>query len=269
MHHLPRRFAYLILLLGSLLILHSPAEAQYDYFNQHRDTTKQDSMSEAAPVKIEFEEPAAETIVDPTPEVLEKAILWTRRMMYRGFLDVATTGTWARYAESSWNKTSGSYGPVRAHMTVNYLGATSWMGMPAEHFQTVYRSLGIPKVTVVLDLITSGSAKIDTIRRVLYRVDRGDIQPAVFTLPEGTLDFDRLDQPTAEETKELKMYSGTYEATVYAGSGASAAKVFAYRVADLPPLSLVILGYGEEALIFKSGGDGAEPSFEAPPPVFR
>jgi hypothetical protein len=161
-------------------------------------------------------------------------------------------------------------GPVRAHLTVNYLGASSWLGKPAEHLQVVYRTLDAPKTTVEFDLIISVSeSKLETIDRGLYRVDKGELIPANFDLPASSLDYDKMDKPKSDETIQLELYSGKYDATVYSGTGTNAAKVFAYRVADLPPLGLVLLGYGNEALTFKSGGEGAESRFEAPAPNVR
>ena len=233
--------------------------AQSYLYNIEGDSTKQDTALTEADLPV----------LDPAELAAGKALAWVRRLLFRSFPDYSTTGLWAQYAESDWNRTAGSYGPVRAHMTVNYLGTTAWLGKGAEHFQFIYRTLELPKVTVEVDVIVSPEDKVGEIHRAVYRVNKGEIRSANMTLEQGQLDYDKLDRPKPGEPEELRMYSGTYHPTVYAGTGANAAKVYAYRVAELPPLDLVILGYGNEALVYKKGGDSAVPSFDAPAPSVR
>ncbi|MBU0691977.1 hypothetical protein KKH18_09220 [bacterium] len=252
-----------------LLFAAGAAPAQYEFnYGVESDTTKADTTkADTTGAVIEAEALPVETPVD---ELVGKAITWTRRMLYRGFPSLSTTGTWATYQESDWGLKQGAHGSIRAHFTVNYLGAIPWMSKQAEHMQIVYRTLDAPKMTIEFDLVFSmNDGKIETIHRSLYRVNKGELTPASFDLPENTLDYDRLDKPKSDERAELRLYSGTYDATVYSGTGINAAKVYAYRVAGLPPLDLVMLGYGNEALIYKSGGDGAEERFEAPLPSVR
>ena len=268
----------LLFVAGLVLIFAATSSAQKQFDYGDSDTTKvdttaaaQDTTKPAEPVKQFEEAEEPEQTEDLTPAIVTQATTWTRRLFYRGFFDMETTGTWATYQESDWGPKTGSSGPVRAHLTVNYLGATSWLGRDAEHFQVVYRTLSAPKTTVEFDMIVNvNEAKLDSIYRGLYRVDKGELMPANFSLSGGTLDYDKMDKPKSEEaTTQLELYSGKYDATVYSGTGTNAAKVYAYRVSDLPPLGLVLLGYGNEALTYKSGGDGAESRFEAPSPSIR
>jgi hypothetical protein len=248
------------------------ASAQYKFNYGDADTTKADTTSTDT-TKLETPKAPAEPEIkeaDLAAAIVKQATTWTRRLLYRGFFDLETTGTWATYQETDWGRKVGSSGPVRALLTVNYLGASTWLGKSAEHLQIVYRTLASPKVTVEFDVIVSTTgAKLETIHRGLYRVDKGELMPADFEIAEGKLDYDKMDKPKSDETIQLELYSGKYDATVYAGTGTNAAKVYAYQVASLPPLGLVVLGYGNEALTFKSGGEGAESRFEAPAPNVR
>jgi hypothetical protein len=261
-----------LLWAGLTLALSVSASAQYEFNYGYSDTLKADSTradtirTDTVKTKVAPEVQEADQI----SAIVAQATTWTRRLFYRGFFDLETTGTWATYQETDWSKKVGSSGPVRAHLTVNYLGASAWLGKPAEHLQVVYRTLAAPKVTVEFDLIVSiNNSKLETIYRGLYRVDKGELWPADFEIPEGKLDYDKVDKPKSDEKVQLELYSGKYDATVHAGTGINAAKVYAYQVADLPPLDLVVLGYGNEALTYKSGGEGAEPRFEAPAPNVR
>lgn len=255
-----------------LLFANGVVSAQYQFdYGVEPDTLKADStVADTIEADIEDEDGAVTSPETPLDEIVDRAITWTRRMLYRGFPSLSTTGTWATYQESDWGPKQGAHGSIRAHLTVNYLGPTSWMSKQAEHMQVVYRTLDAPKMTIEFDLILGTSnGKIETIHRALYRVNNGGLMPAEFGLPENTLDYDKIDKPKADEHTELRLYSGTYDATIYAGTGMNAKKVYAYRVTGLPPLDLVMLAYGNEAMIFKSGGEGAEERFEAPLPGTR
>jgi len=252
-----------LLVIAGLLGLSEPAVAQYSY-DLSDEPAPEDTLKESETVDV-----LAEPAKDPTELVVERAITWTRRMLFRGFPDFSTTGTWAAYQETDWRKAAGSFGPVKARVIFNYLGATSWLGEPAEWMQVVYRTLDTLRITVELDLLVSGGEKIEKIHRALYRIGKGDLAGADFTVPEDKLDYDRVDVPKAGEQTQLRMYSGTYEATIFEGTGTDAAKVYAYRASGLPPLGLAVLGYGDEALTISSSGGDAEPRFDAPSPTIR
>jgi hypothetical protein len=250
--------------MGAILLICGSAFGQYQF---NYDAVQDSGKTDTTEAITEDEEVPAAT---PTEDLVKQAITWTRRMLYRGFVSLSTTGSWATYQESDWGRSQGAHGPIRAHFTVNYLGAIPWMSKQAEHMQVVYRTLDAPKVTIEFDLVLNVvNGKVETIHRALYRVNKSELLPADFGIPEDILDYDRLDKPKSEERTELRLYSGTYDATVYAGTGINAAKVYAYRVTDLPPLDLVLLGYGDEAMILKSSGEGAESRFDAPLPSVR
>ena len=86
-------------------------------------------------------------------------------------------------------------------------------------------------------------------------MDRGDVKTGNLNLPENVVDYDKLDDPSEEGLEDLEFYSGIFETEVFHGSGTNGADVYIYRADKMPPLGIVVLGYGDAA-----------PRFYAPPP---
>jgi hypothetical protein len=130
-----KRTSLLLSLAGFVLALSVSASAQYKFNYGDADTTKADTTSTDT-TKLETPKAPAEPEIkeaDLAAAIVKQATTWTRRLLYRGFFDLETTGTWATYQETDWGRKVGSSGPVRALLTVNYLGASTWLGK-SEHW---------------------------------------------------------------------------------------------------------------------------------------
>ncbi len=206
----------------------------------------------------------------PKIELMQQAMRWVRRLLYRGYLDNSTSGTSATYALTEWTEAAGPQGPVIAHVTIIYLGAVSWMGKPAEWFQATYKSFENERPTVDFDLVMAASNdKVGEAYRAIWRVDKDELASALFNDTKGMFDFDREDQPVAGEQTVLKLFAGEFPVTKYIGSGGDGAKVVAYRSSDVPPLNLVRLGYGNHSLNLRDRGYDIEPRLQVPLPTSR
>jgi hypothetical protein len=203
---------------------------------------------------------------DPHSAVLSRVNTWVRRLLYRGWLDTSHIGVYARYQLTSWSPGIGSFGPIEAQITVYYLGSTEWMGKDAEWLQVAVQMMEEEPLLVEYDLIVPSKQKVDEIYRVLYRVDRGEVKTANLSLPETIMDYDRVDEPTQEGLEDLEFYSGIFQTEVFRGSGTDGADVYIYRAQKMPPLGIVVLGYGDEGLTFMSSGSDATPRFYVPAP---
>ncbi|MCC6476627.1 hypothetical protein IT157_06165 [bacterium] len=206
---------------------------------------------------------------DPIPQLKADALKWVRRLIYRGFLDEASTRVSATYALTDWTETSGPNGPVKAHLSIAYLGSVSWLGQPAAWLQASFRSFDEDRPTVDFDIVIESGDKFGEAYRVLTRVNREEFTAASFTLAQGQFDYEREDAPRSGEATQLKLFSGSYPVTPYRGSGADGAKVIAYRTDDIPPLNIVRLAYGNECLSLRDRGVDVEPKFEVPLPTVR
>ena len=225
---------------------------------------------EEAPLDTNYVKPRpSKTPAEPHAADISNATLWVRRMLFRGWLDTSHIGAYARYQLTSWSPGIGSYGPVEARVTIYYLGPTTWLGKDAEWLQAAAETMGDEPLLIEYDLIVPPKPKIDGVYRVLYRVDRGDVKTGNFGLPENMLDYDRLDEPQEEGLEDLEFYSGIYQTQVYHGSGTDGSVVYIFRADKMPPLGIVVLGYGDEGLTFQSAGSDASPRFYVPPPPGR
>jgi hypothetical protein len=197
------------------------------------------------------------------------ADMWIRRLLFRGWVNTSHIGAYASYQLTGWRQGGGSFGPVEARLTVYYLGTTVWLGKDAEWLQVVFKVMDEVETIIEYDLVVSAADRISEINRILYRVDGGEIQAGNFNLPPGDVDYDRIDRPRAMDEEEIRLYAGTFFTQVYAGSGSEGAVVYAYRSTEIPPLDLVVLGYGDKGLTLTASGSDARPRMNVPPPPQR
>ncbi|MBI5059747.1 hypothetical protein HZB60_08210 [candidate division KSB1 bacterium] len=250
---------------------------------QPLDSAKTDSVT-PPPVKsrlqqaIEAGERAAEEVgtdsvrSDPASTgriALEKAQKWVRRLFYRGWLNPTVIGGFSTYQLTFWGEGTGSYGPVDAKLTVQYLGPTEWMGKDAEWLQAAYYTMESDPELIEFDLIVPARQKITEVYRALYRIDRGELQAMTFGLPAGQIDMDAVDRPLEAGQKSVKVYAGTFDCATYRGTGDVGAEVIVSRSSDVMPLEIVVLGYGDEGLTFSANGANVTPRFKSPPPLSR
>lgn len=281
----PRSACFLLCAL-SLAFCAGSGMAQYilPYDTLDRDTAQTDSVIQTDTIDmgdVDFEAPdtavdtgvvkprRGETLPEPHAAQIKLADTWVRRLVFRGWLDTSHIGAFARYQLTSWSQAIGSYGPIDARVTVYYLGPTEWLGEDAEWLQVAVQTMEDEPILIEYDLIVSSKPKVDNIYRVLYRVDRGEVRAGNLTLPENIVDYDKIDEPTQEGLEDLEFYSGIFESEVFHGSGTNGADVYIYRADKMPPLGIVVLGYGDEGLTFTSSGTDAAPRFYVPPPPRR
>jgi hypothetical protein len=253
--------------LALLLALCSVASAQYPVSlpTKTEDSLKTDSVATdtttlAAPKPSEFEQMS---------ELKANALKWVRRLVYRGFIDDQLTGTSATYALTEWKEASGPAGPVLAYVTVVYLGAVSWLGQPSTWIQATYKSLDVDRPSVDFDLVLAGRENLGEAYRALWRVNKEELKSFSFGVRPGEFDYDREDKPTPGKELTLKLYAGDFSVTEYRGSGADGEKVVAYRADEVPPLSLVRLGYGNMSLNLRDRATDVEPRLQVPLPTSR
>ena len=267
---------YLALFAGNANVCLAQYILPYDTLNQ--DTTIKDSADvtdtvdldedelESQDEQINVEPAPGTTPAEPHAAQLKLANAWVRRLVYRGWLDTSHIGAFARYQLTAWSQAIGSYGPIEARITAYYLGQTEWMGKDAEWLQIAVQTVDDEPTLIEYDLVVSSKAKVDEIYRALYRIDRGEVKAANLSLPDNVLDYDKLDEPSEEGLEDLEFYSGVFETEVFHGSGTNGADVYIYRADKMPPLGIVVLGYGDEGLTFSSSGTDASPRFYVPPP---
>lgn len=259
-------FRYCILGLLALLFQFGSVFAQETQPDDQYPAS-QDSLQDTTIARPQVPVPSRP---DPDRLLKEQALLWVRRLIYRGFLDNGTTGTSATYALTEWNEISGPYGPAIAHVTVVYLGAITWLGKPAEWFQATFKSFENERPSVDFDLVVAGNGdRIGEAYRALWRLNKEELSAALFNVQSGQFDFDRDDQPRPGEQTVLKLYVGEFPVTKYIGAGSDGAKVIAYRASDVPPLGLVRLGYGNMSLNLRDRGFDVEPKLQVPLPTSR
>jgi hypothetical protein len=233
------------------------------------DSLKTTDEAKSKKQLYEQEQDQAEPSID-TPQIKQMADTWVRHLLLRGWLVTSHIGAYSTYQLTGWNRGGGSYGPVEARISVYYLGTTEWMGKDAEWIQVIFRYLGEMETTIDYDFIVTVSADhITEFNRVLYRIDQDEILTGNFNLPEDVTDYDQKDDPHEVDEEQIRLYVGSFDTKIYAGSGAGAAAVYAYRATDLAPLQLVILGYGDKGLTLTSMGADARPRMSVPPPPSR
>ncbi|MCB9367009.1 MAG: hypothetical protein H6506_02520 [Calditrichaeota bacterium] len=254
------------ILFLALLLLSVTSFAQYPYSLEPEPT---DSTAADSLVTDSLVSPSGLLQSDPQTMLVAKALIWARRLLYRGFLEDSETGTNAVYALTEWKEISGPFGPVMAHLSVTYLGRVNWLGKNAAWLQMTYRSLETDRPSVDLDLVVEPGEKVGEVYRALWRVNKGSFSSIAFKPPADEFDFDLQDRPKPGEDSELKLFSGSYDVTPYSGSGGNGAKVIAYRSDEVPPLSLVRLGYGGFSLNLRDQASDVEPKFEVPLPTTR
>lgn len=262
----------LALLLLSVAVCFGQYPVSLPTKDEQTDTVTVDSISTDTTAQVEptKEENTEEEFVGTSPSALKaEALMWVRRLVYRGYFDDETTGVTAVYALTAWKEASGPYGPVLGHVSVTYLGSVSWLGNSAAWIQATYKSFEPGRPSVDFDLIMERGEKLGKAYRALWRMNKEELTSANFNIQEGQYDIDRDDQPRSGDETELKLFSGTYPVTVYRGSGADGAKVVAYRGRDIPPLNLVRLGYGTHCLNLRDRANDVEPKFSVPLPTSR
>ncbi|MBU0509775.1 hypothetical protein KKH27_13195 [bacterium] len=253
------RFWMFVAAIGFLILLPLAVHAQ-DAVEQEQENVQAEDTASARPPAV----PA------PPPEsVLEQANKWLRRLLFRSQVDATYIGAYAQYQLTDWTEGVGSHGPVLARLSVYYLGPTEWLGENAEWLQAVYRTMDAEPTTIEYDLTIPATAKVEKVFRALYRVDHGPTHSTSLAVPDGQLDYDVADRMLPIGQEEIRLYSGTYSARKLRGSGFHGSPVVAYTSDDLPPLGIVVLGYGEQGLIYVGGGKDAEPQFAVPPPPRR
>jgi hypothetical protein len=265
----------IVIAFGLFLASYS-GQAQYNLPNDpyaKKDSTQQDSAKSQEDTQLQTNTPPAVSGNSDAKSNVRNARkfadTWLRRLLFRGWLDTSHIGAFAEYQLTDWSEVGGSEGPVDARITIQYLGSTYWLGKDAEWLQATVKVIDTDETIIDYDLIVPATQKITELNRVLYRIDRGDIQTGNFTLPETEVDYDKIDQPRVIDEKEIRLFAGTFESEVYAGSGTNGAIVYSYRTKSLPPLGIVILGYGDKGLTLRNTGSNATPRMNIPPPPER
>lgn len=197
-------------------------------------------------------------------ESVEIAQRWVKRLLFRGELDSKVIGAYAQYQLTSWSEAGGSFGPIHARVTVAYLGSVRWQDKSAEWLQAVFQTMEGEPVLVEFDLTVPSGMNVREVYQAFYRVNRGVIRSISIGAPPGEIDFDSGDRPAAEGAEEVRLYSGTYQAEKFRGSGEGGLEVVIYRSASVRPLGIVRLGYGDEGLTYTGGGNDAAARFVPP-----
>jgi hypothetical protein len=255
--------------------------AQDDWYNQQtaEDSTKTvaaDTTEAADTTHVEAvdtttgktKEAGAESeVAAPSPQMLiGRAHQWMLRLLYRGKLDASHIGAYSRYQLTAWDATAGSFGPVEARIGVYYLGQTEWEGKDAEWLQAVYETMEDDPQQIEYDIIAARQGEKLQIDRILYRVDGGELQTLEVSVMAKQANVDASDRPMNDGAEQLDLYFGTFDTDKYVGAGLAGEEVIMYRNADVKPLNLVRLAYGDEALTLTDQGSDARPRFYVPPP---
>jgi hypothetical protein len=230
------------------------------------DTTK---AAKPAPKKGGLTTPEEETSTVSPDQVVKQANQWLKRMLFRGSFDASHIGAYASYQLTAWSDGTGSYGPVEARLTIYYLGSSVWETKDAEWLQAVYTVMDEEPMTIEYDFIVPAGSEIKDVYRVLYRIDGGEMRSASFAANPNSPDVDAADKPVSDGAEDIKLYTGSYQTEKFHGIGDNGTDVLVYRSNAVPPLDIVRLGYGDEALTLTSVGDDAAPRFDTPPPSGR
>lgn len=285
LHHFLRTHWHLCLLA---LCLTGLAFAQYEEETPPDSTVVADSsLADSADAKVDGSDnsdadtatprrkryESEETAAAPDTSIEQRAIrtaqLWLRRLLYRGWINPTIIGAYSTYQLTDWSEATGSYGAVEGKLTIHYLGPTEWVGKDAESFQAAFQSMDEENNLIEFDLILPANQKITESYRTLMRVNRAELRVSSLALPASQIDFDVLDRPVEDGARSLKLYAGTFETTVYRGSGDDGSAVVIYRAKNIAPIEVAALGFGEQALTFASTGSNVVPRFKVPPPPGR
>lgn len=263
----------LLLIVAALLTLGTWAPRAAGQYILPHDTLKPAIEAEPESVVGDEDRPPDTLQAQPpapgkSPEqlALEQGNVWLRRLLFRSQPDYTVVGAYARYQLTDWSENLGSHGSVKAKLAVYYLGSSSWLGEDAEWLQAVYQTTDAEPIRIEYDIIVPSARKIPEVFRLLYRIDRGEINTASLALPEGMFDYETGDFPREEGMELVELYSGKYQTRRLRGSGVNGAEVLIYIGDDLPPLGIVRLGYGGEGLTVTGTGVELTPRFDVPPP---
>jgi hypothetical protein len=249
------------------------AGAQYilphDTLNQAKEDSTAKGDSTAHPAAKKPAEQTEDPVAEAPPRMTDKQLLdmagrWIQRMLYRGALDTKVIGAHATYQLTAWSEAGGSYGPVEARITVSYLGTISHQGKEAEWLQAIYQTMNDEQAVVEFDLTVAAAPDIKEIQRVFYRVDGGSVLPVSFSELYGAQNADSVDHAVDEGPDQVRLYAGTFEADKFRGVGDNGSDVVIYRAANVPPLGIVRMGYGDQGLTYISGGNNAAARFLPP-----
>ncbi|RPH92839.1 hypothetical protein EHM69_11910 [candidate division KSB1 bacterium] len=254
-----------------VLILSPAAHAQYILPYDTIGTAVADSTdsTKAAPQSVEDADQEQENIAPENPiinekAVVEQAVTWVRRLLFRSAFNMTEIGAFSQYQITSWSEGRGAYGPVEARITVAYLGTSGVNGKPAEWIQASYQTVDDEPFLVEFDLTVPSAPRINQIHRAFYRVNRDIVKSISFNLPANSVDQDSLDRPMSDGAEDVNLYSGSYHAEKFRGVGADGVDVVYYRVDSLPPLGILRLGYGDKVLTYTGGGSDAVSRFATP-----
>jgi hypothetical protein len=230
-----------------------------------KDSVETDSVSIDTTEYIEQENVQPKD-AKPDETLYKEALLWLKRLLFRGTFDARSIGAYARYQLTAWNEALGSSGAIQARLSVYYLGTTEWMGRDAEWMQAVYEVPGQEPGKVEFDLVLPQSAEIREIFRIVYRIDDGDLKSTELKPDPNALDYDAEDRPESEGSEDVRLFSGMYETEKFRGAGSDGATVIIYKSKSVPPMGVVKLGYGNLGLTLTDKGLDGSQRFEVPPP---
>jgi hypothetical protein len=223
------------------------------------DTMKQDTIQ---PIIVEEAPPE----VTPGPPAVDLAKLWIRRLMLRGVLNTNHIGAFAEYQLTKWSLLTGSAGPIRAYLKIVYLGPTMLLGEDVEWVQATARILGAVDKRVAFDFLVSADDTQALPLRTLMKEDGGALREISLALPQGTPDYDALDNPRDIREETVELSHGKYFCGHFRGSGDDGARVDLYLSPEVNPYGIVVMGYGDEGLTLIRKGADATPLLDVPPP---
>jgi hypothetical protein len=236
---------------------------QFDRSGPDSTVVRDSTATKIKPAEEMEQEPEAAPRTEQS--IVDDAITWVRRLLFRGAFDATQIGAYASYQLTAWSEATGSSGPIQARVSVMYLGSMTWLGKRAEWLQASYQTVEDEPALIEFDFLVPPGVRIQEIYRALYRMNRGPLKAAVLDMPANQLDYDRTDHAEAIGEETVKLYSGTFTCEKMRGAGSDGADVVFYRAPNVPPLSIVRLGYGELGLTYTGGGIDATPRFDSPP----
>ncbi len=247
------------------------ASAQYDEAEPADTVEAVEDTLPNAPVEAvkELGPDSALLEVQRIQSAVHLATTWVRRLLLRGWMNPTTIGAYATYSLTSWSEGTGSYGPVEARVTMHYLGPAEWLNKEAETLQAAVQFMDAEQTLIEYDFVLPATQRVTEIYRALYRVDRGDVLPTKLELDPGQLDYDAVDKPVTAGRRIMKVYAGEFDTEMYRGSGTDGSEVIIFRSAAVPPLEILVLGYGNEGLTYSSGGNNPTPRFKTTLPPSR
>ena len=251
-----------LIVLGAMTWVH----AQYIL---PQDTIQQIEEDTAAVPPPRGESTLEDSIEAAPPQITEKdlanmAQTWVKRLLFRGTLETKVIGAYARYQLTAWSEISGSFGPVEARVTVSYLGSTQHAGKKAEWLQAIFQTVESDPQLVEFDLTVPATPNVREVYQAFHRINNGAIREISFSSPDGTVDPDSSDHPVSEGVEQVRLFVGSYESEKFHGVGSGGVDVVVYRSAEIPPVSIIRLGYGNQGLTYTGGDMDAVPRFLPP-----